>query len=162
MELNHRRLHVGQVSSPLDHGIVLTMTEMGIEPAVLHYRGRSLLPPYQSAAGPCWHLDLAAFPVCVLSRLCQFGKWRVRESHPTVQAYEARLSLAHPHQSVAKGRVELPRHKWHDILSVACLPIPPLGCISSPYGNRTRAARLRVSHPAARPTGHVVSAPGRS
>ena len=45
MELNHRRLHVGQVSSPLDHGIVLTMTEMGIEPTILYYRGPSLLPP---------------------------------------------------------------------------------------------------------------------
>ena len=33
MELNHRRLHVGQVSSSLDHGIVLTVTEVGIEPA---------------------------------------------------------------------------------------------------------------------------------
>ena len=32
MELNHRRLHVGQVSSTLDHGIVLTVTEVGIEP----------------------------------------------------------------------------------------------------------------------------------
>ena len=32
MELNHRRLHVGQVSSPLDHGIVLSVTEVGIEP----------------------------------------------------------------------------------------------------------------------------------
>ena len=32
MELNHRLLHVGQVSSPLDNGIVLTVTEVGIEP----------------------------------------------------------------------------------------------------------------------------------
>lgn len=96
MELNHRLLHVGQVSLPFDYGIVLSVTEVGIEPAVLYYRGSSLLPPYQSAAGPCWHLDLVAFPVCVLSRLCQFGQWRVRESHPTVKAYEASMGTGPP------------------------------------------------------------------
>ena len=47
-------------------------------------------------------------------------------SHPTVQAYETRLSTGSPALllSVAKGpffwkQGELPRHKWHDILSVA-------------------------------------------
>ena len=48
------------------------------------------------------------------SSLCQFAylviKWRVRGSHPTVQAYEARLSAGSPAiiLSVAKGRFELP------------------------------------------------------
>ena len=43
-------------------------------------------------------------------------------------------ALAHPHRcrelnrEVAKARVELARQYWHDILSVACLPVPPLGC----------------------------------
>ncbi len=32
MELNHRLLHVGQVSLPFDYGIVLSVTEVGIEP----------------------------------------------------------------------------------------------------------------------------------
>ena len=89
MELNHRLLHVGQVSLPFDYEIVSSVTEVGIEPAISYYRGPSLHPPYQSAAGPCWHLDLAAFPVCVPGRLCWFEKWRVRESHPAFRAYEA-------------------------------------------------------------------------
>jgi hypothetical protein len=96
MELNHRLLHVGQVSLPLDHGIVLSVTEVGIEPAIWSYRGPSLHPPYRSAAGPCWHLDLAAVPVCVLGRLFQFEKWRVRESHPAVKAYEAPMGTGPP------------------------------------------------------------------
>ena len=32
MELNHRLPYVEQVSSPLDHGIKLSVTEVGIEP----------------------------------------------------------------------------------------------------------------------------------
>ena len=58
-------------------------------------------------------------------------KWRVRVSHPAVQAYEARLSTGSPALmlSVAKGRFELPRHKWHDILSVACLPFHHLAML---------------------------------
>ena len=73
-----------------------SVTEVGIEPAVLSCRGPSLLLPYQSAAEPCWHLDLVAFPVCVLGRLCEFEKWRVRESHPTVKAYEAPMDTGPP------------------------------------------------------------------
>ena len=55
------------------------------------------------------------------------------------------MSLAHPHRcftiesEVAKARVELARHCGHDILSVACLPVPPLGCFdrSTAGGSRT-------------------------
>ena len=53
---------------------------------------------------------------------------------------------------VAKGRLALPRPNGHDVLSVARLLIPPLGYVSDPYGNRTHAARVRVSRPAARRT----------
>ena len=72
------------------------MTEVGIEPAILSYRHPSLNPPYRSAAGPCWHIDLAAFPVCVHGRSSRFEKWRVRESHPTVKAYEAPMGTGPP------------------------------------------------------------------
>ena len=71
MELNHRLLHVGQVSSPLDHGIVFSVTEVGVEPT----ESRGSRPRRFS---------------CLRTRpLCRFGKWRVRESHPAVKAYEA-------------------------------------------------------------------------
>ncbi len=80
-------------------------------------------------------------------------KWRVRGSHPAGSAYEAGLSTGPPATTfsckpryrtgltglmraswapaapairVTKGRVELPRPAGHDVLSVACLPIPPL------------------------------------
>ena len=51
--------------------------------------------------------------------------------------------------SVTKGRVELPRHLRHDVLSVACLPVAPLGRKSSsdPCGNRTRPCGLRGRRP---------------
>ena len=75
MELNHRRLHVGQVSSPLDHGIVASQViRVGIEPTESQVLG------------------LFALPVCVPDQ----GKSRVRGSHPAVQAYEARMGTGPP------------------------------------------------------------------
>ena len=64
-------LAVDQASSPLDHGIASD-------------RGGSRTHRHEA-------LDLAAMPVCVPGR-----KWRVRELHPAVQAYETRLSLRPP------------------------------------------------------------------
>jgi len=80
MELNHRRLHVGQVSSPLDHGIVLTMTEMGIEPT----ESRGSRPRRFSC--------LRTRPLAADWKY----KWRVRESHPAVEAYEAPMGTGPP------------------------------------------------------------------
>ena len=160
-------LDVGQASSPLDHGIVFSVTRVGVEPT------KSPRPQRDRFTG---------------LRTWSFRKWRVRGSHPAVQAYEARMSTGPPASScrsryragqtglmkaswtpaapamlkVAKGRLALPRPFGHDVLNVARLLIPPLGYVSDPYGNRTHAARVRVSHPAARPTGRVVSASGRS
>jgi hypothetical protein len=132
-------LGVIQASLPLDHGIILSVTEAGVEPAKSpgSRPGRS---------------------ACLRTR-----PWRVRGLHPAVQAYEARMSTGPPASScrpryrtghtghdqpsvgarsrlgtsqtcnrVTKGRVELPRPDQpsvgarHDVLSVACLPIPPL------------------------------------
>ena len=65
-------LVVTQASLPLDHGIVFSVTEVGLEPT-----GTRLST----------------------SPLCQFAYpvvRRVRESHPAVQAYETRLSLRPP------------------------------------------------------------------
>ena len=65
-------LVVTQVSLPLDHGIV-PVTEVGVEPTGTRL---STSPLFQFA-----------YPVI---------KWRVRGSHPAVQAYEARLSTGPP------------------------------------------------------------------
>lgn len=35
----------------------------------------------------------------------------------------------------------------HDALNVACLPFHHFAVVSSPYGNRTRITRMRVSYP---------------
>ena len=125
-------LVVTQASSPLDHGIML-----------ISDRGGSRTHRHEA-------LDLAAMPICVPGH-----KWRVRGSHPAVQAYEARLSTGPPavagpgiepghrpygsqlgtcracNLSVTKGRVELPSPSGHDVLSVACLPVPPLGHVQA-------------------------------
>ena len=98
-----------------------------------------------------WHIYLSSFIIC---------QWRVRGSHPAVRAYGAPLSTGSPakdfgfgiddlgfrsangnlksairnHQSVVtKGRVELPMPRAGlDVLSVACLPVPPLGRVQRP------------------------------
>ena len=75
MELNHRLLHVTQVSSPLDHGIVLSVTEVGVEPT------ESPGSRPGRFAG-----------VCVLGR----SKWPVQVSHLAVGAYEAPLGAGPP------------------------------------------------------------------
>jgi hypothetical protein len=102
-------LGVIQASSPLDHGI-MSVTEAGVEPA----KSRGSRPRRFA---------------CLRTR-----PWRVRELHPAVQAYEARLGAGPPavklqapvsnraHRPygsqlgtcqacnrVTKGRVELPR-----------------------------------------------------
>src|SRR5260221_1306670 len=97
-------------------------------------------------------LELAALPVCVFGR-----KWQVQESHLAGEGYEPSLGTGppasnwfqlqapesnrgdRPYESqlgasraciasrVTKGRVELPSPHGHDVLSVACLPVAPLG-----------------------------------
>jgi hypothetical protein len=69
-------LHVTQASSPLDHGIV-SVTEVGVEPT----------------KSPRSRPDRFA---CLRTRSV---KWRVRGSHPAVQAYEARMSTGPPASS---------------------------------------------------------------
>ncbi len=102
-------------------------------------------------------LDLAAMPICVPGR-----KWRVRELHPAVQAYETRLSLrppavagpgiepgapaatnlrsvpeaswapAAPAMSSDQGESRTPKPEGHDVLNVARLPVAPLGHVEQP------------------------------
>ena len=91
MELNHRLLHVTQVSSPLDHGIF--SDRGGSRTPVFSYRGPSLVPP-SSVGGRAL---LASRPgrfagVCVLGR----SKWPVQVSHLAVGAYEAPLGAGPP------------------------------------------------------------------
>ena len=110
---------------------------------------------------------------------CSAVKWQVQESHLAGEGYEPSLGTGppasesvsvagpgiepghRPYESqlgaspacialrVTKGRVELPSPDGHDVLSVACLPVAPLGQLSqsSPYGIRTRVAGLRGKHP---------------
>ena len=105
MELNHLSVAAATVLA-VDHGIVVT--RVGVEPT---------------------NTRLSTSSLCQFAYLVMF-KWRVRGSHPTIQAYEARLSAGSPavNFAVAKGRFELPCRKGHDVLSVACIPVPPLGC----------------------------------
>jgi hypothetical protein len=82
-------LHVTQASSPLDHGIVVSD------------RGRNRTCKFATLRAPTgmdagW--SVTALPVCVLGR-----KWRVRGSHPAVQAYEARMSTGPPAVSQVAG-----------------------------------------------------------
>jgi hypothetical protein len=72
-------LVVIQASSPLDRGIMLQVTEVGVEPTGTRL---STSPLFQFA-----------YPVIIKSR--------VRGSHPAVQAYEARLGTGPP--AVRKG-----------------------------------------------------------
>ena len=81
MELNHRLLHVTQVSSPLDHGIVLSVTEVGVEPT----RTRPSTSPLCQG--------LRTRPV----------KWPVQVSHLAVGAYEAPLGSGPPASFVIAG-----------------------------------------------------------
>ena len=87
--------------------------------------------------------------------------------HPTGWAYETRLDSGPPasfvvliERRVTKGRVELPSSREHDVLSIACLPVAPLGRESScdkrrgpvirfaqSCGTRHSALRSRLSTP---------------
>src|SRR5262245_60282689 len=65
------------------------------------------------------------------SSLCQFAYPAVAGSGVAPD----RLGLWGPAEhwltcvAVTKGRVELPRHKGHDVLNVGCLPVPSLGLV---------------------------------
>jgi len=45
------------------------------------------------------------------------------------QPHESRLDTCRTCNEVAKGRLALPRPNGHDVLSVARLLFPPLGCV---------------------------------
>jgi hypothetical protein len=79
---------------------------------------------------------------------------QVRESHPATELMRLPWALAHLRHRllrsldrVTKGRVELPSPCGHDVLSVACLPVSPLGRVNDPCGNRTRLCGLRGRRP---------------
>ncbi len=85
-------LHVTQASSPLDHGIV--DSDRG---------GRRTHKFTRLSTSP---LCLFAYPaVCFHSSpfTLHTSKWRVRGSHPVVQAYEARMSTGPPASLGCRG-----------------------------------------------------------
>src|SRR6185369_9013165 len=55
------------------------------------------------------------------------AKLQARVLHPTVRAYEAQLSAGSPASKSDQGEIRTPTPKRHDVLSVACLPVPSLG-----------------------------------
>ncbi len=124
MESNHRSpgCHPGVFAiGPRDLPFFLSVTEVGVEPTK------------SSGSRPDRFASLRTQSYC---------KWRVRGSHPTGKAYETSLSTGSPALIfvVAKGRFELPRHKWHDVLSVACLPFHHFA-MSGPGRSRTATVR---------------------
>ena len=54
---------------------------------------------------------------------------------------------AHLQCSSDEGESRTRMPQGHDVLSVACLPFHHFADKSSPYGNRTRITRMRVSYP---------------
>lgn len=76
MELNHRLLHVTQVSLPLDHGVNWPVTTVGVEPGTARMLVKSRGSRGTDPKG--WS---AALPDCVLGRTV---KKRVQESHLAV------------------------------------------------------------------------------
>ncbi len=163
--LQHRVAHPGwsrtsdllvvtQASSPLDHGI---SSDRG---------GRRTHKPRGSRPRRFANLRTRS--------------WRVRGLRPAFQAYEARTSTGSPascrpryrtgqtglmkaSQAPAKTAMQLSSSQresrtptpavGHDVLSVACLPIPPVGYLSSDAdGNRTRVGEIESL--AAKPSSH--------
>ena len=127
MELNHRFQHVGLVSCRLTTG---------------PWSGRSRSRTDKITSLSSWPLFPFAYSAV---------KWQVQESHLADKGYEPSLGTGptcvknafnrrdRPYESqlgasraciasrVTKGRVELPSPSGHDVLSVACLPVAPLG-----------------------------------
>ena len=86
-------LHVTQASSPLDHGITLSVTRVGVEPTKSPRSGhrRAALVGDRFA--------------CLRTRPCK--KWRVRGSHPAVGTYEAPLGAGPPASCRSRYRAGL-------------------------------------------------------
>ncbi len=51
-------------------------------------------------------------------------------------------ALAHPQLFSDEGEIRTPTPAGHDVLSVACLPVPPHRRMSDPDGNRTRVGQV--------------------
>jgi hypothetical protein len=157
-------LAVDQASSPLDHGILFVVTEVGIEPTESPSsrpgRFTCLRTPSRRVRGShpageaLWcrlgtrqgHRRVFRPSRCSRPQACKKtslstgppASWRPRYRTGLTCLMGAGWAPAVPPIQVAKGRVELPRPHGHDVLSVACLPVPPLGHVSDADGNRTR------------------------
>ena len=159
-------LAVDQASLPLDHGIAsdrgrsrtCNITRLSTwSLCQFAYSAAKLQAPVSSRAHRPHEGRLGACQACNRVRValhCSvpdavFLRFRKRKQHYT----GVRRAL------VTKGRVELPRPNGHDILSVACLPIPPLRLsafqdvhyfrlpvVSAPGRSRTCTARRRVGY----------------
>src|SRR5688572_19417380 len=81
-------LHVTQASSPLDHGIKLSVTEVGVEPT-----GTTALGPHRFAS------------LRTRSYFSSESGGRTRRA----ELMKLCRALAHPRHQVTKGRLELPR-----------------------------------------------------
>ena len=130
MDSNHRRLDVGQESLPLDHGTLI----VGKSSVSLCSRGGNRTHKLSPGSRP------GRF-TCLRTRPSNCGG-RIRTG--VVRHMRPCWKPSPVHSAVTKGRVELPRRLWLDVLSVACLPVPPLGQ-SSTGGNRTHTHHQGLS-----------------
>ena len=157
-------LHVTQASSPLDHGIVLSMTRVGIEPTGARLSTSPLCqfayPIVSGGSGSCTRRSRLMRPgwACAHPQVADPG------IEPGDRPYGSQLGTCRVcNKSVTKGRLELPSPCGHDVLSVACLPVAPLGrVVSSPCGNRTRLFGVRGRCPIPIDERAMSSAPSRS
>src|SRR5712692_7131809 len=106
MDSNHRCLDVGQESSPLDHGIK-KVAEVGIEPQ--SFTRLSTWPLYQ---------------VCVLGRPSCGGRIRTGVERLMRPCWKPDSSPLRSDQGESRTPMPL---TGRDVLSVVCLPVPPLG-----------------------------------
>jgi hypothetical protein len=141
-------------AGPRDHRSV---AEVGIEPTIDHHP-----------------LKVAALPVCVPGQKQEAGirgqesvgssltpdsclltpELQAPVTIRTIQPYEGRSSTCPPAKSrpVAQsasrqGEIRTPMPVGRGVLSAVCLPVPPLGDVSSPYGNRTHLPSSRDWRP---------------
>ena len=134
-------LDVAQASSPLDHGIVRVT---GVRVELTNSRG----------SRPRRFTNLRTRPL------------QVRVSHPTGWAYEARLSTGSPascfFSDQGESRTPTPRtaRRSERRMSTSSITWSNSFRVSDPCGTRTRVARMRVSHPAARRTGRTMGREG--
>ena len=123
-------LAVAQVSSPLDYGIALKVTEVGVEPTGTRPSTSSLCQFAYSVAsggsGCCTRRARLMRPHWALAHPRSSCRSRYRAGHAGLM--RAGWAPAAPAMMSSQGESRTPTPRGHNVLNVACLPVPPLGC----------------------------------